>query len=85
MPVAEWHELHFPFTPENDFAGLGVAGQDVPRLEDRRAAQRVVDTLPQEIGEIGDCGVRQRRRSRFAMGAPSSGKVPFRCRNDRAV
>ena len=52
-------------------AGLGVAGQDVLRLEDRRAAQRVVDALPQEVREVDDLRVGQRDAARrSAIGCP---------------
>ena len=42
---------------EIGFAGFRVADQDVARLERRRAAQRVVDALPDEVREVGDLRV----------------------------
>ncbi len=42
-------------------SGLRVPGQHVLRLEERRAAERVIDALPQKVGKVDDLIVGQRR------------------------
>ena len=64
LPVGEWQVVHFPSPLKYVCAGLRIAGQDVLDLEQRRAAQRVVDPLAEEVREVlhlrvGQAGARR--------------------------
>ena len=59
-PVAEWHVRSTSGAVEVGFAGLGIAGQHVARLENRRSSERVVDALPEELRQLADLRVGQR-------------------------
>src|SRR6476469_1738213 len=48
-------------TGEVGFAGPGITRQHVLHLEDWRAAERVVDALPEEIGEVHDLRIGEER------------------------
>ena len=49
------------FAVEVRRAGLRVAGEDVLDVEHRRSAQRVVQPLAEEVRELHDLGVGERR------------------------
>jgi hypothetical protein len=57
-----------PFPLEIRFARLRVADDDVADREQRRAAHRVVDTLPEEVCQRHDLVVGERRTRLLALG-----------------
>src|SRR5262245_39837363 len=61
-------------TVEPGFSRLRVTRDDLLRLKDRRAAERVVNPLVDEVGEVGYLGLRKRCRFAAALHGVSLGE-----------